>query len=254
MKKSLISFVVLALVSGVSLASMAENAGSVSEGKEPDAPASKIYRTTDEKGNVVFSDQPAQNRHSEEVKLKTTNMVPIKTVEMPQAAAQPEEAKTGGQAGEGYSSLAITAPESGSTLRNPADAVYVSVSLQPGLKTGDRLVLIDNGIEQPVMQLDAPDRGEHTLIVKVVGEDGESRITSEPVKLYIHRSTVGDFRNSAGGGSNGGAAQAGGAADRGGAANVGGSASTGGAANVGSGADRGSAARPAKPNRSILSN
>ncbi|WP_232211704.1 DUF4124 domain-containing protein [Alcanivorax sp. DG881] len=253
MKKSLIAFVALGLVSGLSLAATAEEEEGASRVDAADAPASKIYRTTDEKGNVVFTDQPGENSRSEEVKLKTTNTVPIKKVEMPEAVSAPEE-EAADPAVEEYTSLTITSPESGSTLRNPTDAVYVSVNLQPGLQPGDSLVLLDNGAEQPALQLDAPERGVHNLIVKVVSEEGETRITSEPVEVYIHRSTVSDFRNFPGGGSNGGAAQVGGAADRGGSANVGGSASTGGAASVGGGADRGTAAQPAKPNRSIRSN
>lgn len=253
MKKSLIAFVALGLVSGLSLAATAENEDGASRAEASDAPASKIYRTTDEKGNVVFTDQPAENSHSEEVKLKTTNTVPIKKVEMPDVVPGPEEGEAD-PAVEEYSSLTITAPESGSTLRNPTDAVYVSVSLQPGLQPGDSLVLLDNGVEQPALQLDAPERGVHNLIVQVVSEEGEIRITSEPVEVYIHRSTVSDFRNGSGGGSNGGAAQVGGAADRGGSANVGGGASTGGAASVGGGADRGTPAQPARPNRSIRNN
>ena len=87
MKKSLIAFVALGLVSGLSLAATAEEEEGASRVDAADAPASKIYRTTDEKGNVVFTDQPGENSRSEEVKLKTTNTVPIKKVEMPEAVS-----------------------------------------------------------------------------------------------------------------------------------------------------------------------
>ena len=254
MKKSLIAFVVLGSLAGLSQPAMAESEEDVDRVEATDATASKIYRTTDEKGNVVFTDKPEETGGAEEVKLRKMNTVPIKKVELPEAVAEPEDTKQKSQTVDAYTSLTITSPESGATLRNPTDAVYISVNLQPSLQPGDRLVLLDNGAEQPALQLDAPERGVHNLIVKVVGEDGETRIASESVELYIHRSTVSDFRSAPGGPGNGGAAQVGGAADRGSAANVGGSASTGGAANVGGGADRGSAAQPARPNQSIRSN
>ena len=167
MKKSLIAVVALGLISGSGLAATAEQEDGASRAEATDAPASKIYRTTDEKGNVVFTDQPGENSRSEEVKLKTTNTVPIKKVEMPEAVSAPEE-EAADPTVEEYTSLTITSPESGSTLRNPTDAVYVSVNLQPGLQPGDSLVLLDNGAEQPALQLDAPERGVHNLIVKVV--------------------------------------------------------------------------------------
>ncbi len=207
-----------------------------------DKPASGIYRSVDANGNVVFTDQPPESGESEEVKLRELNTVPtdkMRTI-LDSGNEEPEEA-----AGEGYTRLVITSPGEEATVRNPESAVQVAVELEPALKPGDTMVLYDNGVAQPAMELEAPERGVHTLIVKVLGEDGEVKISSPAVEFYIHRSTVSDFRRRPD--ANGASANVGGAANRGGPASVGGSAKVGGAATVGGAADRATPARPALP-------
>lgn len=217
----------------VSPVAMAAEAGSQS--------ASGIYRSVDENGNVIFTDQKPENGDAEEVQLRELNTVPAEKVGNVLDAGQDEEDAED----EGYTRLVITSPANEATVRNPQAAVQVAVELEPALQPGDSLVLVDNGVEQPGMQLEDPVRGVHTLVVKVVGKDGEVKMTSEAVEFYIHRSTVSDFRQRPDG--NGAAADIGGAADTGGPANVGGGASTGGAATVGGAADRAKPARPALP-------
>ena len=209
------------------------------DGEEPNASA-KIYRSVDKNGNVIFSDQPAEGASaSEEVHLRPPNAVPMKRVKLPEAESQIEE----DEPPEGYRSLVITRPEPESTIRNQQEPVVVSVDLQPSLQGDDRLVLFDNGEAQPGMALNTVIRGTHTLVVKVLNSDDEVLISSEPVQVYIHRSTVQNFRNSPG---NGGPGGIGDPASRGGAAETGGSASSGGPAGAGDPAGRGDPARPSQ--------
>ena len=206
------------------------------DGEEPNASA-KIYRSVDKNGNVIFSDQPAEGASaSEEVHLRPPNAVPMKRVKLPEAESQIEE----DEPPEGYRSLVITRPEPESTIRNQQEPVVVSVDLQPSLQGDDRLVLFDNGEAQPGMALNTVIRGTHTLVVKVLNSDDEVLISSEPVQVYIHRSTVQNFRNSPG---NGGPGFIGDPASRGGAAETGGS---GGPAGAGDPAGRGDPARPSQ--------
>ena len=209
------------------------------DGEEPNASA-KIYRSVDKNGNVIFSDQPAEGASaSEEVHLRPPNALPMKRVKLPEAESQIEE----DEPPEGYRSLVITRPEPESTIRNQQEPVVVSVDLQPSLQGDDRLVLFDNGEAQPGMALNTVIRGTHTLVVKVLNSDDEVLISSEPVQVYIHRSTVQNFRNSPG---NGGPGVIGDPASRGGAAETGGSASSGGPAGAGDPAGRGDPARPSQ--------
>ena len=205
-------------------------------------PASGIYRSVDANGNVVFTDQKPEGMESEEVQLREMNTVPIKQVDLSGISSVDSEEES---VFKGYSMLKITSPAHEATVRNPEAAVVVTVELEPALQPGDSLVLYDNGVAQSGMSVEAPNRGVHALVVKVLDGDGQVLISSPVVEFYVHRSTASDFRHRPD--RNGATADVGGAADRGNAAGVGGGASTGGSANVGGAADRASPARPALP-------
>ena len=207
-------------------------------------PASGIYRSVDANGNVVFTDQQPEGVESEEVQLREMNTVPIKQVDLSDIGSSSDEEETSSLF-KGYSSLKITSPANESTVRNPEAAVMVTVELEPALRSGDSLVLYVDGVAQPGMSIEAPERGGHALVVKVLDSDGQVLISSSAVEFYVHRSTASDFRHRPD--RNGATADVGGAADRGNAAGVGGGASAGGSANVGGAADRASPARPALP-------
>lgn len=208
------------------------------EGQE----APKIYRSVDRHGNVIFSDQPAENSEdSEEVHLRTPNAVPMKKVVLPDAESEKDEPESAPV----YSSLAITSPEPESTIRNPQEPVRVAVDLKPSMQSEDRLVLFDNGVAQADMAMNVSIRGTHTLVVKVLGPKGEVRITSAPVQVYVHRSTVRNFQNNPGSGSGNGVGTVGDPAERGNSANTGGTASSAAPADAGGAASTGSPASPA---------
>ena len=147
----------------------------------------------------------------------------------------------------GYRHLEITSPAAEATIRNPEGGVQISVDLQPALQDGDTVVIFDNGVQQTGLEINAPERGVHVVIAKVLGEDGEVKIESAPVEFYIHQSTAYDFRRRPGLDPNGAAADVGGAAGRGGAAGTGGAASTGGAAETGGAAGRDKMPTPVVP-------
>lgn len=212
------------------------------EGEEAKASA-KIYRSVDKHGNVIFSDQPAEDSGaSEEVHLRTPNMVPMKQVKLPQVDSQAAEEEPA----EEYRSLVITSPEPESTIRNPREPVPIVVDLQPSLQGEDRLVLFDNGEEQPGMELNTIIRGTHSLVVKVINPDGEVLISSEPVRVYVHRSTVQNFQNGPGNGNNRDPNTIGDPASRGSPAKAGETASSGKPAGAGEAAGPGKPARPAQ--------
>ncbi|MCG8392990.1 MAG: DUF4124 domain-containing protein [Pseudomonadales bacterium] len=216
---------------------------------EVEQPPSRIYRVVDENGNVVFTDHPGKDATSEEVKLKKTNTVPVERVEMPEQLLESEEEEDGtGAPSGGYSRLVIDSPEPGETLRNPSEPVPVQVTLTPSLKGDDKLVLFDNGAPQPAMQLEAPERGAHSLVVKVVGADGQVKMVSAAVEVFVHRSTASDFRPRPPIiDRNGPAADVARPPSRGGAAQVGGAAVSGGGASPGGAASPGKPAQPSRP-------
>ncbi|MEQ8261889.1 MAG: DUF4124 domain-containing protein [Alcanivorax sp.] len=194
-----------------------------------------IYRTLDADGNVVFTDNPPDKKRAEEVKVGPTNTMdspPPERRAEPRGDAPPEPPPVPDN---GYQTVSISAPSAGANLRIPQDnPIQVQVSLSPSLKSGHRLVILDNGTPLEGTAMDFPNPGEHTLIAQVRDGDGTVLIESRPVVFYVMRTTA----DSGGQGKGKGSAfpTFGGRAERGG------SATTGSGADRGAGADRGSGA------------
>ncbi|MEA3258595.1 MAG: DUF4124 domain-containing protein [Pseudomonadota bacterium] len=194
-----------------------------------------IYRTLDANGNVVFTDNPPDKKRAEEVKVGPTNTMdspPPERRAEPRGDAPPEPPPVPDN---GYQTVSISAPSAGANLRIPQDnPIQVQVSLSPSLKSGHRLVILDNGTPLEGTAMDFPNPGEHTLIAQVRDGDGTVLIESRPVVFYVMRTTA----DSGGQGKGKGSAfpTFGGRAERGG------SATTGSGADRGAGADRGSGA------------
>ena len=194
-----------------------------------------IYRTVDANGNVVFTDNPPDKKRAEEVKVGPTNTMdspPPERRAEPRGDAPPEPPPVPDN---GYQTVSISAPSAGANLRIPQDnPIQVQVSLSPSLKSGHRLVILDNGTPLEGTAMDFPNPGEHTLIAQVRDGDGTVLIESRPVVFYVMRTTA----DSGGQGKGKGSAfpTFGGRAERGG------SATTGSGADRGAGADRGSGA------------
>jgi hypothetical protein len=96
------------------------------------------------------------------------------------------------------------------------------------------------------MELNTIIRGTHSLVVKVINPDGEVLISSEPVRVYVHRSTVQNFQNGPGNGNNRDPNAIGDPASRGSPAKAGETASSGRPAGAGEAAGPGKPARPAQ--------
>ncbi|MDX1803194.1 MAG: DUF4124 domain-containing protein [Alcanivorax sp.] len=210
----------------------------------PPSPPSTIYRTTDEHGNIVFTDQPGQGQAAEAVKLKPTNTVPgenTKALQDKLKAPLPQVKERAVS----YQSVRITSPEDGASLRNPDKPVPVSVALVPKLQEDDQLVLYDNGVAQPDMTLDAPDRGTHFLKVKVLSKSGDVLISSDAIKVYVHRTSVHNMQSSRNNQNlNDGKAHLGGPAQVGAGAQLGSPAQPGSPAILGTPAKLGTYAKP----------
>ena len=202
----------------------------------PDSGSNGIYRTLDADGNVVFTDNPPDKKRAEEVKVGPTNTMDSPPVERRAASRGDAPPEPPEPPDTGYEAVSITAPDAGANLRLPQDnPIQVQVSLSPSLKSGHRLVILDNGTPLEGTAMDFPNPGEHTLVAQVRDGDGTVLIESEPVLFYVMRTTA-----DSGGGQGEGKGSAfptfGGRAERGG------SATTGSGADRGAGAERGGGA------------
>ena len=151
-----------------------------------------IYQTTDEQGNVVFSDEPSSG-------AEPVDLPPLPTYSAPKYRAPAAARDSSGKpAAKGYSSLRIRQPEPDATIRDNTGAVAVAVAIEPKLNqaAGHRLQFLLDG--QPVgdpgtqtsTTLSNVDRGAHQVQAAVLDASGNELKRSDTVNFYLHRQSV----------------------------------------------------------------
>lgn len=160
-----------------------------SDRAESQGKPSRIFKTRDRHGNVMFTDDPqaAEQQGGEEVELRRGNDLPLRVPEgaMPSAG--------GGQQKQNQAvdyQITIQSPTSEQNIHNPGGPIPVSVSVQPNPAKGHQLVIEYNGVTLEKPEIPWPqDRGEHTVTARVVDGEGNVIATSEPRVFYIHRAS-----------------------------------------------------------------
>ncbi|WP_163578191.1 DUF4124 domain-containing protein [Halomonas faecis] len=166
------------------------------------AGATTVYRTTDEQGNVVFTDNP--ERGGEKVELKPLTVVPARgEVQRDEASSAPVESEGERQAASEsspfmpYDRFGIAAPANEETLpTGAAGKVAVELAIEPPLREDHRVrLLVDGEISQSALHTDAfllndLPRGEHVLQAELLDANGDVRHRSDPVTLYVQRASV----------------------------------------------------------------
>lgn len=159
------------------------------------APATEIYRWVDENGVIHYSDQPHPD--AEEVDLADTR--PAATSPGSYGTAQRTLPTNGDEDGErqtafDYERLAVVQPAPEETLWNIAGQLTVRLSLQPTLRQGDRVRVYLDGERREVQglqfELQEVWRGTHNLQAEIVNEAGALMIRSEPVRFYVHQTSI----------------------------------------------------------------
>lgn len=161
------------------------------------ASAQSIFRTTDEHGNVIFSDTPPANaKQSERVELRPTNTTPAPPQQpeptAPPAAEEDEEAIS-------YT-VSIADPANETSFPMGPGNFSVSARVEPELGEADSLQLFIDGIPwgdpQPSASWNLTNiyRGQHDLTVTVIDSNGEALASSAPIRVFVHRPSI-NFRN-----------------------------------------------------------
>ena len=159
--------------------------------------ADSIYRTTDEEGNVVFTDAPsADGGTAEAVSVQRTN-----TAAPPSPNSYPDSSGGGGTEPDAPPyNVAITSPVDETSFPMGPGNFSVSASIYPSLEKYESLQLFMDGepwgSTQPSAFWDLTNvfRGAHDITVGVINADGETLATSEPVRVYVHRPST-NFKN-----------------------------------------------------------
>lgn len=150
--------------------------------------AATVYRWVNENGVVHYSDQPHQNAQKVELKAPQTYSAP-RTAPAAPAAADAANAKPDAS----YQSCAIASPANDQMFMN-AFEVTAGVSLQPGLRPGDRVIVTLDGQRLPGVppsggqfSISPVDRGTHTIQASVMDPDGQTVCQSPSVTFHVHQ-------------------------------------------------------------------
>lgn len=154
---------------------------------------SSIYRTTDENGNVVFTDAPPANNKQSIERIDNphiNSMPPPVQVEAPDATGADSS-----EAAPGYT-VEITAPANETTIPNGPGNFSVTARVAPALEGDQSLQLFMDGAPRGDPQRNARwnltnvFRGQHDLTVAVLDGSGETLAMSDPVRVYVFRPSV----------------------------------------------------------------
>lgn len=164
---------------------------------------SRIYKTVDENGNVVFTDVPPRpDQQGEEVQLTSpSSFTPppaarqqrsledwLGTADDPAADGEEETASP-------YRMLQVASPQDDEGLRDNAGNVTVAANVEPALQPDHVMqVYLDGELAQSgrttTFQLSNLDRGTHNLELRIVNARGETLISSPSSVFHLQRRSV----------------------------------------------------------------
>jgi hypothetical protein len=160
--------------------------------------AAPIYRTRDESGNPVFTDRP-QGADAERVDVapSTSNVYRLpESIPGTDPGTVAEEDLGAPEAGSSPSyTVFVAQPGVEEAVRANGGNVTVLARVEPELREGDRLELLWDGEPRGTsrdgsFRLQAVDRGEHRVAIRVLGEDGDELARSDAVTFYVLRRSV----------------------------------------------------------------
>ena len=149
-----------------------------------------LYKGLDEEGNVIYSDTPFDN--SEQFTPPPLTVVePTKVAPKEEAVEEEKKPETV------YTTFTITSPKNEETIRNEPNVV-VNMVLDPELAINEGhsiwLLLDGRPLIKKTKSLSLPigrlNRGTHTLQAQVRNSAGKAVISTKPVKVYIHQTSV----------------------------------------------------------------
>jgi hypothetical protein len=149
----------------------------------------QLYKTTDEKGNTVFTDTPQAGVEVKGIEVQQTNTVrPVEplaqeTAEVQETAAVEDE--------DYYTSLVIVNPANDTIFPNGLVPTPVTARITPELKPNHQLRLLLDGVavssgNTSHFEIPMLNRGTQSLQVEVLDDD-KVLLKSEPVIIHGFR-------------------------------------------------------------------
>jgi hypothetical protein len=149
-----------------------------------------VYKSVNDKGEVIYSDQPTPNAQ----RLKLPELPTYKPPPVPDVSNTPETKP----AANPYKRVKILQPENDATIRDNQGVVRVQVALDPPLMTklGDKIQFYLDGkphgmpVGSSAISFSNLDRGTHTLSATVVNSSGAAVVSADPVVFHLHRESI----------------------------------------------------------------
>ncbi|EGM68305.1 DUF4124 domain-containing protein [Shewanella sp. HN-41] len=145
-----------------------------------------VYRWVDKDGKVHYSDEPHPNAEVVELKEKTLNQIALPPPQLDASANNQVIEKMAYQ-------VNITSPEEEATVRDNNGDFEVTAIVTPEIKSRYLMVLKLDGqvVGQPqvsgIFKLTNIDRGEHTIVVDAMTQNGKVFASSSPRKIFLHQ-------------------------------------------------------------------
>ncbi|MFT5140509.1 MAG: hypothetical protein ACI9H8_000192 [Lysobacterales bacterium] len=166
----------------------------------------EVYKTIDEDGNVVYTDQ-APEPGAEPVKLRELSIIsPQVAYPVPSAAEGQADTGDGIADGQievtslqdlkrGYSDFAILSPRNDQQFIGTQNVASVSWTTRYRLQEGMAVVLYLNGVAQApstnsIISVDEVWRGEHTVYANLIDSRGRTIATTSPVTFHVRQYSV----------------------------------------------------------------
>ncbi len=181
---------------GSGFAATADDAKSSAEAGTTPPIGGKIYRTKDEHGRTVFTDQAPEN--AQEVQVNNPMTFPAGEYARDyERVTRQETAPNGKSETPSYTDIRITFPENGSAIRQNDGNITLEFVLSPGLRSGHTLSLVMDGAEYASLRSPEPvqmpnlDRGTHQVHLQITdAKTGKVIQQGDPVSFTVLRHSV----------------------------------------------------------------
>lgn len=160
--------------------------------------SAQVYKVTDEKNGVTFTDRPQDVGEGtvEKIEIREANTTSAPP-ELPTSRATGDSASSESQEAEAPTpEVSITSPADESTIAMGPGNFTVSARAEPPLGRGEQLVLMVDGQAYGAEQtstswfIEGAMRGPHDLVVRRINAAGDTKATSEPVRVYVLRPSI----------------------------------------------------------------
>lgn len=166
-----------------------------------------VYKHVDENGVIRYTDQPP-SKNAKPLELPPVQTIGSGTVVSDDDAGENvEEAETDAPARAGYTRVELTSPTADQVFNNANPVVTASVTIEPALHLGDRVVFLVDGLPfaapdgQTSTELAGLERGTHSVQAVVLSPSNAIQAQSDPASFHLHQPSSAKADFDPGGGS-----------------------------------------------------